>query len=180
MNGVLVKREDKTYILTAADALPEAIAESTDTADKGGLEYLISSPQTTGTQPLMIATPTLPAESGEASETTGAFGSVYVPFADTIGDLPTVDASNFRMPKEPEECCLCRSVKTDDDASTVIQSIGLDHLKRDGENWLVNMEDEDLSPWHGAPVISMQDGKIIGLFVAGKKGAMVVPVRDLP
>ena len=180
VNGVLVKREDKTYILTAADALPEAIAESTDAADKGGLEYLISSPQTTGTQPLMIATPTLPAESGEASETTGAFGSVYVPFADTIGDLPTVDASNFRMPKEPEECCLCRSVKTDDDASTVIQSIGLDHLKRDGENWLVNMEDEDLSPWHGAPVISMQDGKIIGLFVAGKKGAMVVPVRDLP
>ena len=180
VNGVLVKREDKTYILTAADALPEAIAESTDAADKGGLEYLISSPQTTGTQPLMIATPTLPAESGEASETTGAFGSVYVPFADTIGDLPTVDASNFRIPKEPEECCLCRSVKTDDDASTVIQSIGLDHLKRDGENWLVNMEDEDLSPWHGAPVISMQDGKIIGLFVAGKKGAMVVPVRDLP
>jgi paraquat-inducible protein B len=180
VNGVLVKREDKTYILTAADTLPEAIAESTDAADKGGLEYVISSPQTTGTQPLMITTPTLPAESDEASETTGAFGSVYVPFKDTIGDLPTVDASNFRIPKEPEECCLCRSVKTDDDASTVIQSIGLDHLKRDGENWLVNMEDEDLSPWHGAPVISMQDGKIIGLFVAGKKGAMVVPVRDLP
>jgi hypothetical protein len=71
-------------------------------------------------------------------------------------------------------------VKTDDDASTVIQSIGLDHLKRDGVNWLVNMEGEDLSPWHGAPVISMQDGRIIGLFVAGKKGAMIVPTDETP
>ena len=180
VNGVLVKQQGKTYILTAADALPEANAESTDTADKGGLEYVISSPQTSGTQAFVMATPSSPAASSEASETNRAFGSVYVPFTDSVGDLPTVDASNFRIPKEPEECCLCRSVKTDGDASTVIQSIGLDHLKRDGENWLVNMEDEDLSPWHGAPVISMQDGKIVGLFVAGKKGAMIVPGRELP
>jgi hypothetical protein len=42
------------------------------------------------------------------------------------------------------------------------------------------MEGEDLSPWHGAPVISMQDGRIIGLFVAGKKGAMIVPTDETP
>jgi len=42
------------------------------------------------------------------------------------------------------------------------------------------MEGEHLSPWHGAPVISLQDGKIIGLFVAGKKGAMIVPHRHAP
>lgn len=177
VNGVLVRRGDQTFILTAADALPEAAAEATD---KGELEYVISSPQSTNSQTLMMSPPALRATADAMPEQSETSGSVQLPFSDTSGDLPIVEYSNFRSPKETEECCLCRSVKTDDDASTVIQSIGLDHLKRDGSNWLVNMEDEDLSPWHGAPVISMQDGKIIGLFVAGKKGAMIVPNRETP
>ncbi|MFO1001863.1 MAG: MlaD family protein [Planctomycetaceae bacterium] len=176
VNGVLVRRGDQTFILTAADALPEVVADSKDAAEKGGLEYVISSPQSTNNQTLILP----PSAAGEATENSEVSGSVFLPFSDSLGDLPLVDYSNFRSPKETEECCLCRSVKTDDDASTVIQSIGLDHLKQDGSNWLVNMEDEDLSPWHGAPVISMQDGRIIGLFVAGKKGAMIVPNRETP
>jgi hypothetical protein len=180
VNGVLIKRGDQTYILTATDALPEAIAESTDASEKGGLEYVISSPQSTVSQTIVIVPPSLPLSNGETNDTSRQSGSVIFPFADTTTELPTVNYASFRTPKEPEECCLCRSVKTDDDASTVIQSISLNQLKPDGTDWMVNMEGEDLSSWNGAPVISLQDGKIIGLFVAGKKGAMIVPHRDTP
>ncbi len=180
VNGVLVKRGDQTYILTATDALPEAIAESTDASEKGGLEYVISSPQSTVSQTIVIVPPALPMSNGEANGTNKQSGSVMFPFADTTTELPTVNYASFRTPKEPEDCCLCRSVKTDDDASTVIQSISLNQLKLDGTDWMVNMEGEDLSSWNGAPVISLQDGKIIGLFVAGKKGAMIVPHHDTP
>jgi paraquat-inducible protein B len=180
VNGVLIRRGDQTHILTAADALPEATAESTDSADKAALEYIISSPQSTASQTLMMVPSSLPTNISESSEKTNLSSSASFLFVDESGTLPVVDDSNFRIPSEPEECCLCRSVKADDDASTVIQSISLNQLKQDGTNWTVNMEGEDLSPWHGAPVISLQDGKIIGLFVAGKKGAMIVPHRDAP
>jgi hypothetical protein len=180
VNGVLVKRGDQTYILTATDALPEAIPESTDASEKGGLEYVISSPQSTVSQTIVMVPPASPTSNGEAKDTNKQSGSVMFPFADTTTELPTVNYASFRTPKEPEECCLCRSVKADDNASTVIQSISLNQLKLDGADWMVNMEGEDLSSWNGAPVISLQDGKIIGLFVAGKKGAMIVPHRDAP
>ena len=180
VNGVLVKRGDQTYILTATDALPEAIAESTDASEKGGLEYVISSPQSTVSQTIVMVPPASPTSNGATNDTPKQSGSVMFPFADTTTELPTVNYANFRTPKEPEECCLCRSVKTDGDASTVIQSISLNQLKLDGTDWMVNMEGEDLSSWNGAPVISLQDGKIIGLFVAGKKGAMIVPHREAP
>jgi hypothetical protein len=180
VNGVLVRRGDQTHILTAADALPEATAEPTDSADKAALEYIISSPQSTASQTLMMVPSALPTSSSEPTEKTNISGSASFLFVDESGTLPVVDDSNFRTPSEPEECCLCRSVKADDDASTVIQSISLNQLKQEGTDWTVNMEGEDLSPWHGAPVISLQDGKIIGLFVAGKKGAMIVPHRHAP
>ncbi len=178
VNGVLVKRGDQTFILTATDALPETIAESTVASEKSGLEYVISSPQSTVSQSIVMVPPASPATNADAKDTNKRSGSVMFPFADTTTELPAVDYRNFRAPKEPEECCLCRSVKTDDDASTVIQSISLNQLKIEGTAWMVNMEGEDLSPWHGAPVISLQDGKIIGLFVAGKNGSMIVPHRD--
>lgn len=180
VNAVLVRRNDQTYILTAADALPEATVESPDSANKGGLEYVISSPQIAGSQTFQMVPPTSPDSNGGVAEMNRETGSLLYPFVDRTAELPTVDVTNFRTPQAPEECCLCRSVKTDNDASTVIQSIRLDQLKVDGSHWLVNMDGEDLSPWHGAPVISMQDGKIIGLFVTGKKGAMVVPSRVGP
>ena len=180
VNGVLVKRGEQTHILTAADAMPEATLESTDSTDKAAFEYIISSPQSTGSQILTVVPPALTIASGESTEKTIASDSTSLLFVDESGQLPTVDYSNFRIPSEPEECCLCRSVKTDGDASTVIQSISLNQLKPDGTTWTVNMEGEDLSPWHGAPVISLQDGKIIGLFLAGKKGAMIVPHRETP
>lgn len=173
-----MKRGGQTHILTAADALPEATAESTGSGDKAALEYIISSPQSTASQTLMMVPPVLPTGSSESTEKTKTSGSASLLFVDESGQLPTIDYNNFRIPSEPEECCLCRSVKADDDASTVIQSISLNQLKLDGTDWTVNMDGEDLSPWHGAPVISLQDGKIIGLFVAGKKGAMIVPHRD--
>lgn len=180
VNGVLVRRGDQTHILTATDALPEAIAEATDASQKSGLEYVVSSPQSKVSQTIVMVPPITPASNADAKDTNKLSGSAMFPFVDTTTELPTVDYRNFRAPSEPEECCLCRSVKTDDDTSTVIQSIGLNQLKRDGTNWTVNMEGEDLSPWHGAPVISLQDGKIIGLFLAGKTGAMIVPHRDAP
>jgi hypothetical protein len=69
-------------------------------------------------------------------------------------------------------------VRTDDDASSVIQSISREQLKEAEKSWSVTMDAGDLSPWHGTPVVSMLDGKIIGVFVVTKAGAAVAPLRN--
>jgi hypothetical protein len=103
-------------------------------------------------------------------------GMVWLPAGSVdLNGLPKVSKSIFRSPSDPEECCIVRSVQADGEASSVIQSIGREELKVADEMWTVTTDLGDLSPWNGAPVVSMQDGKVIGVFVAGKSGAMIAP-----
>jgi hypothetical protein len=169
----LVNRDNGLAILTAAEVL--AVDEATTDGDKPMThEFAIGSAITEGT----IAVTYTHSTEGAAVASTEMPGMAWLPAASAdLSGLPTVQKSMFRSPTDPEECCICRSVKADGEASSVIQSIGREQLKVTESMWAVTTDLGDLSPWHGAPVVSMQDGKVIGIFVAGKSGAMIAPNR---
>jgi len=87
-----------------------------------------------------------------------------------------VDASELlRRPKQPEECCVCRTVFSEGDSSSIIHSIGGQQLTvRDGI-WMLN-DGADLSAWNGAPVVAFRDGRIIGVLTTTGQGTAVVPI----
>lgn len=175
VNGVLVTgRKQGAQILTAGDLLPappEPVSTSEDVRPPAA-EFQVTSAlndESFGLTTSLHADPSRPEIDS---------GYIWLTCAEVRSGFPSVDATQLRVPKGPEECCLCRSVRTDDDASSVIQSISREQLKEAETSWSVTMDAGDLSPWHGAPVVSMLDGKIIGVFVVTKAGAAVAPLRN--
>ncbi len=178
VNGLVVTgKGDTPLILTAADIVPAFNKDAAESDAGAGTvaEFQISSPSTVDVYPLTISFGS--AEGLIADASGNLSGYVWLPMTTTADNLPAAKFSLFRAPEVPEECCLCRSVKADNDASSVIQSISRDQLKQVAGIWSVTMDAGDLSPWHGAPVISMQDGKVIGVFNVGKTGATIAPIR---
>ena len=172
VNGLLVSESDRPLrLLTAADILPPpGEREVGETVEPVALtELLITSPLSDGNFILTV--------SNASDDSLPNIGLLWMTCGDAATGMPAAPLSRLRVPQEPEECCLCRSVKADNDASTVIQSISRDQLTKVDNVWSVTMDVGDLSPWHGAPVISILDGKVIGVFMAAKSGATIVPYR---
>ena len=169
-NGLLLTTKGGIpKILTASNIFPAPASDSDSAEQKpSAAEYEIRSSLTESTVTVLST------ERVAASEE----GFAWLPCAEAGDTIPGADMSILREPLQPEECCLCRSVKSDDETSSVIQSIGRDQLKATDTLWSVTTDSGDLSPWHGAPVISMQDGKVIGVFIAGKTGPMIAPYRQ--
>ncbi len=46
-----------------------------------------------------------------------------------------------------------------------------------GSLWSVALDTSDVASRHGLPVVAMADGKVIGLFLAAKSGAMIAILR---
>jgi paraquat-inducible protein B len=156
-------------ILTAADVVPHGPSPSGD--ESKPVELQASS--VTSESSVHITWKADPTQNGP---TTTASGFVWIPCDSTM--LPSVKSASLRAPTVPEECCLCRSVKTDQTVSSVIQTIAQNQLQNGETHWTVTADAGDLSSWHGAPVVSMQDGKVIGVFVASDSGAMIAPYRE--
>lgn len=95
-----------------------------------------------------------------------------------LPELPTISRQLLRIPSVPEECCICRSVKSDDEASAVIQCFSQSQLQATPGDWSVTSDLGDMSAWHGAPVVAMSDGKIIGVFVVAKQGPSVATLKS--
>ncbi len=169
-NGLLLTTKGGIpKILTASNIFPAPASDSDSAEQKpSAAEYEIRSSLTESTVTVLST------RRGDGSD--GGFA--WLPCAEAGDTIPGADMSILREPLQPEECCLCRSVKSDDETSSVIQSIGRDQLKATDTLWSVTTDSGDLSPWHGAPVISMQDGKVIGVFIAGKTGPMIAPYRQ--
>ena len=171
MNGLVVQTPDSTLeILTAADALPEGEAE-TDPASISSAEFRVESGTSSFTTTVQLHDVS---HDKPPDQTTSLYK--HLSGNDLKGDLPAVSSSELRVPTQPEDCCICRSVQNDGIASSVIQSISRDQITANGQSWSVTLETPDLTSWHGAPVVSMADGKIIGIFVASKSGAVIAPL----
>ncbi len=171
VNGLLVQKSSGNAVLTAADVVAAEVPAEEGKAPPAQ-ELMLGSVMEEKTVPVSLTPPT---SSDEPEASLVKAGLIWVPVGTDIGALPAVEASAFRIPAAPEECCLCRSVKADDSASSVIQSIGVEQLKAADGLWTVTIDLGDLSPWHGSPVVSMKDGKVIGVFVANKTGATISP-----
>ncbi len=170
VNGLLVSESDRPLrLLTAADILPPPVESgaSVTVEPVAPTEFLITSPLSDGSFTLAVR--------NASDDSLANLGLLWMTCGDAATGMPAAPLSRLRVPQEPEECCLCRSVKADNDASTVIQSISRDQLTKVDNVWSVTMDVGDLSPWHGAPVISILDGKVIGVFMAAKSGATIVP-----
>ena len=76
-----------------------------------------------------------------------------------------------------EECLVVRSAVVDGKAAPVIQAIDVDQIEDRGESLQVS-GDVDFSQWHGAPVVSSKDGKIIGLVLTDSGSTIIIKYRS--
>lgn len=80
---------------------------------------------------------------------------------------------HIRAADEPEDCCLVRSVASSEGPSTVIHPLSRTELSVGGAGWQVNSNGADLEDWHGAAVVAMGDGALIGQFIASDSGPII-------
>ncbi len=85
-------------------------------------------------------------------------------------------ASSLRAPPGPEECCAVQTVASDSGVSSIVESLGRHEIRVVDKTWRVDAEHGDLQAWHGAPVVSLADSRIIGVLLATDRGTSVAPL----
>ncbi len=159
--GILVSGDKGTQLLTAA--LPTVAGE--DSEEFVLTDFRVQSAD--GSSELL---------SGISLSTcwAGPLGTLRVPATALNGKI---DTSGFRTPADPEECLVVRSAIVDGKATPVIQAIDVEQMVERSDSWQISGGDADFSQWHGAPVVSSKDGKIIGLLLADSGAAVIVRHR---
>lgn len=169
-NAIAVRNETGgTMLLSASDIVPQVEevkdAEKNETAQT---DFVLSISMIGHETPVEVKAQR-PAQA--ATELSG----VQLMLTDPSSALQVSNAV-IRKPVQPEDCCLCRSVLNEGKASSVIQCWSQDELRVvEGKpsQWSVVSESGDLTAWHGAPVISMNDGRLIGVFVLTASGPVI-------
>ena len=169
-NGLVVQRDANTLeLLTASDVVP------TDVADESSAEFHVESLVSD-----FSATTTLKRKQRSTTDDdTSATIEMYDWFVgdDLKNNFAAAKPSDLRVSTQPEDCCICRSVQNDGVATSVIQSISRDQITANQVNWTVSLDLSDLASWHGAPVVAMADGKVIGVFLASRTGATIATLK---
>ena len=169
-NGLVVQRDANALeLLTASDVIPAEVAGESTTEYR--VESLVADFATTMTLQRKQRS-TTDAEASEPTETYDWFTG-----DDLKNNFPTAKPTDLRVPTQPKDCCLCRSVQNDGVATSVIQSISRNQSTANRTNWIVSLDTSDLASWHGAPVVAMADGKVIGVFLASKSGATIATLQ---
>jgi len=175
MNGLVVQRDATTFeLLTASDILPLDAAVS-DGKNGSAAEFRVESLVSDFAATMSLQ---LKPDSADSAVSPAAIDSYrWLVSADLKGKLPAAAPSDLRVPTQLEDCCICRSVRNNGVATTVIQSISRDQITAHESSWSIALDTSDIASWHGAPVVSMADGKIIGVFLASKSGAVIAILR---
>ena len=84
-----------------------------------------------------------------------------------------IPLSALRHPTGPEDCVVVRSSFDESEVTQVVQTIDLEHIAIQSDQWAINNPDVDFTAWHGAPIIAMSDGKIIGILHADADGPII-------
>jgi paraquat-inducible protein B len=99
----------------------------------------------------------------------------------SLSELPSPSGSiasvATRVPTVPEECVVGRSVAGEDGPSSVMYAIGAERFTEKDGLWSFTDDETDLADWHGAPVIAVSDGKLIGLLLVTPTGPAVAPMN---
>ena len=169
MHGLMVQRDGTTLeLLTGSDALSRDL----DTASEASTEFRIES-LVTNFKSTILLHEKLAAGSKHAMPDT----YIWLVSNELQGDFPVAKPMDLREPIAPEDCCVCRSVQNDGVATSVIQSISRGQIIAREATWDVSLDTADTASWHGAPVVALADGKIIGIFLASKSGAKIARLR---
>ncbi len=106
-----------------------------------------------------------------------ASGLQLIDVSDADLELPADSNELLRSPTQPEECCVCRTVFSNGESSSIIHSIRHEQLSATGDIWMLS-DDADLTAWNGAPVVAYSDGSIIGVMTTTEQGTAVVPLSS--
>lgn len=117
--------------------------------------------------------------SGAARDVAGP-GLVRISLKDLPALPQSADARMLRPPEGPEECCAVQSVSSERGVSSMIESIGRHEMRNAGDVWYLDLEHGDMQKWHGSPVVSLLDGKIIGVLLSNEQGTTIAPLARQP
>jgi hypothetical protein len=84
---------------------------------------------------------------------------------DNVAFPKSISSSEMRTPSKPESCLAVRANGELDDLRYL--SISIEEKDID-EKWVIASFNGDRSVWHGAPVLSETDGKLIGILLVGE------------
>lgn len=174
---VLRNASGETTLMSASDIVPIADASTEDKGTEAGAapastEMVLSLSVIGRESPLNVSVK-------RPAELPGDLAGLELAVVNAPAEL-TVSSASIRKATAPEDCCLCRSVLNEGKASSVIQCWSQDELRVvEGKpsQWSVVSESGDLTAWHGAPVISMNDGRLIGVFVLTASGPVVSVIQ---
>lgn len=155
-SGLLVIDGARTILLTAE--LPRV----EDSENFVGIE--LSSPGIGS-----VSAPSLPAEQCSGMGT----GVASVPLSNVAAE---VNVRTFRRPKQAEDCLVVRSAVVEGASIPLIQNIDLEEIVVQEDSWVVHSESVDFSEWHGAPVMAMEDGAVIGVLLSDSGSPLIALV----
>lgn len=85
--------------------------------------------------------------------------------------VPSLNEGRFRTPRAPENCLLVS------DAAADTPFVSASQLKETDAGWAISDAGLAREGWHGAAVVAVADGKVIGVLVAPEKGARrIIPL----
>lgn len=121
---------------------------------------------------------------GEATAVSIPAAEIAEPTELNLIPLPSDTANSFdlrkytlRSPTEPEACCVTRTVFSEGRSAPMVHSIGPDQLSVRDNRWIPTDDGgDDLSAWSGAPVMSLNDGSIIGVLTTTEQGTAMIPI----
>lgn len=190
-------------LLSAADIVADDVAPEERESETTAMSHVIGAVQSNLTVPLLLVNesddaPVIPAGDNPGKPQSDAKVTEQQKSGDVLADsasrnsdgesglawfhtsssggfagLPSIDRSALRTPGAPEECCVCRSVKGEDEATAVIQCLSQSQIHAVGRHWSVTADLGDMTAWHGAPIVAMSDGRVIGVFVVSKRGLRI-------
>lgn len=86
----------------------------------------------------------------------------------------SVQVSDIQSLKMPEDCLLFRSAVIDGRSTPMMQTIDLEQLVSRAGRWIIQDDEVDFSEWHGAPVLGMSAGQIVGILAIIDGQAQIV------
>ncbi|MCH2200586.1 MAG: MlaD family protein [Fuerstiella sp.] len=97
---------------------------------------------------------------------------------DDASDVPR-NTDVLRVAVVPEECCAVRTLFSGGQMSSAVHAFSVGDFSVRDRIWMVTDTDQtDLSAWNGAPVISLSDGKIIGVMQATNQSTAVMSIPE--
>ena len=90
----------------------------------------------------------------------------------SLKNVTWLDASDFRTPQQQETVLAVRANVGDSDITYLHYPIEGSYIRSD---WTLPHFDGDPELWHGTPVLSAEDGKIVGILLVKQREPRIVP-----